>query len=66
MTLIERCVGNLGMEDYEFHARKMFCQPSEKTLALAEKVFERLSAEFDAEFDAWCERNSGCYKELVF
>ena len=58
MTLIERCVGNLSMEDYEFHAERLFCKPSEKTLALARKVFNRLDKQFDAEFDAWCRRNS--------
>ena len=59
MTLIERLAGVQPFEDYEFHARRRFCQPSEKTLAFAKKLFDRLSAEFDAEFEAWCERNSG-------
>lgn len=59
MTLIERCVGNLSIEDYEFHAERLFCKPSKRTLAFAKKVFDRLEKEFDAEFEAWCERNSG-------
>ena len=59
MTLIERLAGVQPFEDYEFHARRRFCQPSEKTLAFERKVFDRLSAEFDAGFEAWCERHSG-------
>ena len=59
MTLIERLAGVQPFEDYEFHARRRFCQPSEKTLAFAKKVFDRLSVEFDAGLEAWCERNSG-------
>ena len=59
MTLIERLAGVQPFEDYEFHARRTFCQPSEKTLAFARKVFDRLKKEFDAGFEDWCERNSG-------
>ena len=59
MTLIERLAGVQPFEDYEFHARRRFCQPSEKTLAFAKKVFDRLKKEFDAGLEAWCERNSG-------
>ena len=59
MTLIERLAGVQPFEDYEFHAKRRFCQPSERTLVFAKKVFDRLSAEFDAGFEAWCERNSG-------
>lgn len=59
MTLIERLAGVQPFEDYEFHARRRFCQPSEKTLTFAKKVFDRLEKELNAEFEAWCERNSG-------
>ena len=45
MTLIERLAGIQPFEDYEFHARRRFCQPSEKTLAFARKVFDRLKKE---------------------
>ena len=64
MTLIERLAGVQPFEDYEFHARRRFCQPSEKTLAFARKVFDRLSAEFDAGLEAWCERNSGMFGKV--
>ena len=59
MTLIERLAGVQPFEDYEFHAKRRFCQPSKETLTFAKKVFDRLKKEFDTEFEAWCERNSG-------
>ena len=37
MTLIERLAGVQPFEDYEFHARRRFCQPSEKLWHLQER-----------------------------
>lgn len=54
-TLIENLVGRgLNVKDYEFHARRFFCQPSKRTLALAEKVLMRLECKFADELEAWC------------
>lgn len=54
VTLVEDLVGRgLSVEDYEFHARRMFCRPSKRTLALAEKVLTRLDREFADELEAW-------------
>lgn len=54
-TLIENLVGRgLNVEDYEFHARRFFCQPSKKTLALAERVMMRLENKLADELEAWC------------
>ena len=54
-TLIENLVGRgLNVEDYAFHARRFFCQPSKKTLALAEKVLKRLEDKFYEDIEAWC------------
>lgn len=55
-TLIENLVGRgLNVEDYVFHARKFFCQPSKRTLAFAEKVLTRLDRKFADELEAWAE-----------
>ena len=65
MTLVQNLVGRgLNVEDYEFHAKKLFCQPSPKTLALAEAVLDRLEAELEEEMELYfCE--SGGYEECV-
>lgn len=65
MTLVQSLVGRgLNVGDYEFHARKMFCQPSEKTLVLAEKVLDRLEAELEEEMELYF-YESGGYEECT-
>lgn len=65
MTLIENLVGKgLSVEDYEFQARRLFCQPSEKTLAFAETVLDRLEGKLEEEMELYF-YESGGYEECV-
>lgn len=63
-TLIENLVGRgLNVKDYEFHARRFFCQPSKRTLALAEKVLTRLNRKFADDLEAWAESQANSKTE---
>ena len=37
----------LGMADYVFYAERLFCRPSKRTFAKAQKVFNKLEARWD-------------------
>ena len=48
ITLIENIsLHCLGMADYVFYAEKLFCRPSKRTLAKAQKILKKLDARWD-------------------
>ena len=48
MTLIEwTSLHDFGMDNYVFWAERMFCKPSKRTLAKAQKVLKKLDARWE-------------------
>ena len=56
MTLVEWIsLHDFGMDNYAFWAERLFCKPSKRTFAKAQKVLKKL----DARWDEMIERDLG-------
>ena len=52
ITLIENIsLHCLGMADYVFYAERLFCKPSKRTFAKAQKVLKKLDARWDEQME---------------